>query len=277
MKKNMTTTESANQESISFSANACIMLNAKEAGGKRYAVIPLSALAVEPIYQKIRAQHGMNNVHRIAATWEEAKYDPIKVVYRDDKFFIVDGNHRMMAAKERGMDSLYCEIIQAKTLQEEIRIFRELNQVKTRFNLSDNFPAMVWEGNPAAVIVQNTCDEMGFLIGSRGGKNGYLGSLNEAMKIAARSGKEGFTWVLNLVKELGWQDVRGGTSSYVLKGFGNVYVNQSRQLEKAKGNLRKALYGTIPAKVRSAAMAHYPNVSAREAMCLHLNGIAEMG
>ena len=67
------------------------------------------------------AKCAAEQVYQLAEHWDDEKCDVLKVSYVEDKgyFNIIDGQHRAIAAKMNGVESLVCDISSGMTESEE--------------------------------------------------------------------------------------------------------------------------------------------------------------
>ena len=92
------------------------LVGAFPVGGKVFAVVALDELHIDESYQRSLQNH----VKVIARDWNPTKCDPLKINFRADGFFYVwDGQHRLEAARLRGIKYLLCDIVVGLTQEQE--------------------------------------------------------------------------------------------------------------------------------------------------------------
>ena len=82
-----------------------IMKNLITIGNKKFAWIPVELLNIQP-YQRGRQKH----VVQIAENWDDSKCNVLLVSYDETEgcFNVMDGQHRAIAARMRGVEYLVC-------------------------------------------------------------------------------------------------------------------------------------------------------------------------
>jgi hypothetical protein len=103
-------------------------------------------------------------VEKIAAEWDESAAGAIILNMREDETYaILDGQHRFLAAKKRGIKDLNALVFIGKTEEEEARLFVQLN---TKHNVLpfDRFCANLQSGQSREVAVNNIVTGIGLTI-----------------------------------------------------------------------------------------------------------------
>lgn len=84
-----------------------IMANVPMVCGTYYKDLPVSLLEIHPTIQRDLSDHYL----KIAEQWDLGKCQPLTVSWHSDgRFYILDGQHRYMAAKHNGIASLPCRV-----------------------------------------------------------------------------------------------------------------------------------------------------------------------
>jgi hypothetical protein len=126
--------------------------------------LPIESLVVDPYYQRqLNAPH----VRDLAASWA----DPFPVIWvslRDDgKYYILNGQHRRDALRDRGVKEVMCLVHTGMTRAQESARFRTLNAGQ----LIDT-PEHLWEvdrkaGDPLICALDAIVEQEGCFIGRR--------------------------------------------------------------------------------------------------------------
>lgn len=118
-----------------------------------------SELRIDPCYQR-SAAGGESQVliRRIAQNWDWDLCLPLAVARREglggDRYFVIDGQHRLEAARVRGdIDQLPCVILNYTDVAREAESFVKLNQQRRPLGKLDLFKAAVASGNKEAVAI----------------------------------------------------------------------------------------------------------------------------
>lgn len=125
--------------------------------------LPLTRLYVDDRYQRNVLERGLTNVYRIAREFDWRKFAPVIVAEVEDRFAIVDGQHRCYAAALRDLDEVPCYVIKA-TLAEQASAFTAINARVTRISELHVHHAAVTAGEPDAVEIHHACERAGVTI-----------------------------------------------------------------------------------------------------------------
>lgn len=201
-------------------SNAAILENAHNIGGKKFATIPVSEIKIDTGYQRRLRE----KVNRMVANWDYNLCDVVLVSYRNGKFYVIDGQHRVAAAKRVGAEFLPCQIVEGLSREEEAARFVALNSGVSPLSQYDTWNANLLCGDPVDTEVKRICDKWGIEVSDRrGGVYGRLGNLREARKIVRGQGGAAFDWIMEALYTAQWHIVRGGYCSEVLAALSNVY------------------------------------------------------
>lgn len=119
-------------------------------------------------------------VERLILEWDDRLLDPITVSFRDGKFNIVDGQHRVVALRKmNGSDMMVlCKVYNGLTYEQEAGLCYKLDKSKTRLSLSRSTTALLESGMDAKVTaVRGILENQGFIWAlnkKRGGQNEIL-------------------------------------------------------------------------------------------------------
>lgn len=111
----------------------------------------VAELQVDPSYQRdAGAGDSQSLIRQIARSWDWRLCAPLTVSRRVDPhgFFVIDGQHRLEAAKLRGdIDYLPCIVSTFASLEDEARCFVAVNTRRKRINALDTFRAQLAAGD----------------------------------------------------------------------------------------------------------------------------------
>lgn len=137
--------------------------------------IPLYKLHVDHGYQRTIKQH---RIRKIIKNFDWLNFDPLFVSIRVDgpdsgKHFVVDGQHRYVAAKEvHGDLQEVPALIVPLTYEEEAKRFAQQDENKLRVSSQDLFRARLESGDADALILKMMVERNGFAIGLFNGPKG---------------------------------------------------------------------------------------------------------
>lgn len=107
-------------------------------------------------------------VRKIAAEFDPDALGSIYVSERDDGTFVVlDGHHRVVAVRdELGWtdQKVPCHVYHGLSLEDEARLFRKFNELRTRPRPIDLYRAKVVEGDPAALDIEKLLKSRGLVV-----------------------------------------------------------------------------------------------------------------
>lgn len=118
--------------------------------------LPLTRLYVDDRYQRNVLEKGLTNVYRIAREFDWRKFSPVIAAEVEDRFAIVDGQHRCYAAALRDIDEVPCFVIKA-TVAEQAAAFAAINGRVTRISELHVHAAAVTAGDADAVALHDVC------------------------------------------------------------------------------------------------------------------------
>lgn len=107
-------------------------------------------------------------IRKIAMYWDWGLCQPLFVARRDDgRLYVVDGQHRLAAARLRGdIWQLPCVVSSFASAAEEAASFVALNQMRRPLNRLQLYRAAVAGGDPEAIAIQAALEANGLWIGS---------------------------------------------------------------------------------------------------------------
>lgn len=137
-------------------------------------------LLVDEAYQRsLEASNSVTLIRRIAMHWDWGLCQPLFVARRDDgKLYVVDGQHRLEAAKLRAdIWQLPCVVTSFETSADEAAAFVALNQQRRPLTQLDLFKAALAAGDFESSQIALSIEEAGLTLAS--------GTNNQAMKPGA--------------------------------------------------------------------------------------------
>lgn len=154
-------------------------------------------LTVEPDYQR---QASKKLIKDISREWDSSAVGAITVNVRNNTYYVIDGQHRVEAAKSRPeVTHLPCIVFTGKTKAQEAGILRKMNSNVKIMTGNDKFRARVEEGEELAKWVNNRLKAAGYAVETKGIK--IVRGINKLMKIASES-KTRFDRVLSACVQL---------------------------------------------------------------------------
>ena len=107
------------------------------------------------------------DVDRLIAKWDDRLLTPLVVSFRDGKFNVVDGQHRIAAMRKMadgGNVTVPCLIYTGLSYEQEAELYFKLDQSKGRLRLSHATKALLESGTDAEVLeIKRLVEEAGFV------------------------------------------------------------------------------------------------------------------
>lgn len=197
---------------------------------------------------------------------------------RDGKKYVVDGRHRLGAAKAKKMTTVPCLVFNSSGREHESRIFRLLNQQRNMTRL-DRLWARIHEGDEVALDIQKSLKKYGFSLSRANNTQPWPRIVSAAsIEAAHKSGQLDNT--LYIIKEC-WGHPDGG-DDYAIRG--PMISGLRRFMEKFEDvvdmdRLIERLREWTPAAMeqRSKALATGSASTSRSPMHLVIEGIYDHG
>lgn len=160
-------------------------------------------LQIHPAYQRDVLTE---KVKAITAAWSWLSLGAIVVGERGGEFWVIDGQHRALAAKRRSdITHLPCVVFKTFDVKTEARGFLDLNTGRKPVTAVAKQKAMVAAGDEIAAYVQQQCEALGLEIKPSTHAAGHLKCVAWCTRRAAED-KDVFRLVLAMGAELSAQD-----------------------------------------------------------------------
>lgn len=160
-------------------------------------------LKIDPEYQRDAVAI---KVYEISNKWSWLGAGVIIVGYRDNEYWVIDGQHRVLAAKRRAdIDMLPCLVFQTEDVSKEAEAFLMANARRKPISSFAKQKAMVVAGDEIAVFVENACKQLGLKLGAHCTSVGGIRAVNWCYRKASED-KVAFLEVLKLSAEITMAD-----------------------------------------------------------------------
>jgi hypothetical protein len=117
-------------------------------------------LSVDFIYQRDKLNN--NRISEFASNWCWAKCGALSVAIRNNEWYVIDGQHRKLAADKRSdIQKLPCLIFELDGVSEEARAFVNINSSKTAIQSFDRFKAMIVGKDETAIGLNKLFESTG--------------------------------------------------------------------------------------------------------------------
>lgn len=158
-----------------------------------------SILKVSPEYQR---RSMSQRVLAISASWSWIALGAISVGRRESEFWVIDGQHRVLAALQRSdISNLPCIVFATDSIQQEAQGFLDANTGRKSVSTIDKFRAALVAGDATAKYVDSVLSEFGITPKGSANKPLEIKSLGWAMQ-RAKDDRDAFRVVVELAAEL---------------------------------------------------------------------------
>jgi hypothetical protein len=132
-----------------------------------FLMIPKTELEVDPAYQRNRINQ--RRVDALTRTWDWIACGCLVVALRDDnKWFVMDGQHRKLAADQRSdINELPCLVFETTHRREEAVSFLAINQGRVGVGSLDRYRAQLLSGDKIATAVEAMLRSTGHRAGDK--------------------------------------------------------------------------------------------------------------
>jgi len=132
-----------------------------------FLMIPKTELEVDPAYQRNRINQ--RRVDILTRTWDWIACGCLVVALRDDnKWFVMDGQHRKLAADQRSdIKELPCLVFETTSRREEALGFLAINQCRVGVGSLDRYRAQLLTGDKTAFAVESMLKSTGHRAGDK--------------------------------------------------------------------------------------------------------------
>lgn len=163
-------------------------------------------------------------VDRLIREWDERLLDPVTVSFRDGKFYVVDGQHRIAAMRKMNGGNgvmVNCKVYNGLTYEQEADLCYKLDKAKKRLSLSQSTNALAESGADAETAeIRRLVESCGFTwaLNKRHGKTGEIVSTRALINAYRLLGGDGFSRMLSLMWEA-WQGDARSLTANLLSGM----------------------------------------------------------
>jgi len=254
---------------------------------KKFALVPVELIEVNEAYQRTETSSS-KKINYLANNWDENAYEPIRISPHPETctFDVIDGFHRLSAAKLRGQTYIVCEIIDFTGLSRDLRVRAEAElfagQTKGRNPLSpiEKHKANLLLGDPDCVALQQVLDKYGIELnqsrkGKRGGrsKKGKFAAYTAALRVIRVHGKEILDATIDILCNARWNLATDGFSQRNVRNISQLMILHPDYVDEIKEAMAKYLTPMQPLELASTAHTAYPRRREDERMIMHLEDV----
>lgn len=163
-------------------------------------------------------------VDRLIREWDDRLLEPVIVSFRDAKFYVVDGQHRIAAMRKMNGGNgvlVSCKVYDGLTYEQEAELCYKLDKAKKRLSLSQSTNVLAESGGDAQISeIQRLVGKAGFVwaLNKKNGKTGEIVTTRALVNAYRLLGGPAFSRMLSLLWGAWEGDPRSLTAS-VLSGM----------------------------------------------------------
>jgi hypothetical protein len=121
--------------------------------------MPKATLIVDEAYQRLP---NANKVLLLAKAWSWIACGVIIVASRNGMFYVIDGQHRVAAARRRtDIETLPCMVYETESAVAEASGFLQANRNRKPLRGTEFFKALLAKGDEVAIVCKALCDSSG--------------------------------------------------------------------------------------------------------------------
>ncbi len=199
---------------------------------EQYMWLKNSELQISPdIQRKLNPQR----VAEIQSRYSPRVANPIKVSYRDGKYYIFDGMHtRSAMCGLNGTDDfpIFCRVYFGLTKEDEARLFAEQFGVSEPVSMGYRLRALAVAKNPEVLDFLKVTEDSGFKIrlASHASCNGHISAVCQAFKIYRDLGGDDYSLMLKIIHQT-WAGESWSVSGHMLGGMARFMKMYSDKTE----------------------------------------------
>lgn len=189
---------------------------------KRNAHLNLSKLSNEAYQRDINGA----KVKQIVQNFDERQLRPIVVSSRDGNFYVIDGQHRVVALRELKIPTIESEIYYGLTREEEALMFYQLNTNTRKSSPHESFNALLMADDEVARKVKEIASKYAFKI-EKGARDNCIAAVTKIQSIYKKYGYSLLDMTLMICREAWNGDTECLQSKFLggLAAFISIYQN----------------------------------------------------
>lgn len=177
-------------------------------------------------------------VDKLVRHWDPCLLTPLVVSYRDGRYYLVDGQHRVCGGKRKnsGKDvDMLCQVYYGLTYEQEAELYYKLDQAKGHLRLSSATKALLESGSNAEIIdVKRRIEDAGFVwaLDNPTGEPFEIMSTRAVISAYHLLGCAGFSRMLDLIAQT-WRGAPSSLKASMLSGMALFLKTYEAELDDA--------------------------------------------
>jgi len=178
-------------------------------------------------YQRMSENNSPRRIRKMINNFNSDLLSTITVSLRNGKYYVVDGQHRVLAARSVGLKALRAEVHNNLTKEDEAALFVMLNSSSTKVNKIQIYNAHVIAKDPTTLRIKFIAASNGLKIGSWTEDN-TLSAYGTLEKVYTTLGEDLLDVALHLIKST-WGGDSSSMNRYFIEGvayFIEIYQSE---------------------------------------------------
>lgn len=247
--------------------------------GKKIASVPVQLLTIDDSYQRCTG----NTISKLINEWNEEKCEFLLVSYREGKFYVIDGQHRLTAAKAKGIKELLCEILTGLTREMEARRFAQQNENICKLSPYDIFKANITCGDEMIpqvktdILINKVCKKYHVEVKCSASSitPRVFRSLWRARRIVQNTGVDCLDWILKVISQGNWGNCGDAYSSKIIDILSSYYIEHLNNIENEEVKLTEVFKAYTPKEFETVAKYNYSDYGTVPAMKMLLKDLTK--
>lgn len=216
-------------------------------------------------------------VRQIVEKFNESLFEPIHVALREDNnYYVVDGQHRLEAARRRGMKTI--PVILHLDMQEpgEAQLFVDLQDRRLALTQVARFHASVKAGDPACLRLVESLAYAGFEIAPyTGAADNKFPCPSALLRVQRLFGKHTLQQSLRVVR-VAWAGKKDSLKAMIVQGIA-LYLREHGEVDVDKLAQRLGVLRPGDVILRAAVIRNSMNCSPQRAVAHVIHDVAARG
>ena len=175
--------------------------------------IRIEDLIVDERYQRDVSYIKAKN---IAEKFDESAHGIIMVADYENKYYVLDGQHRVVADKMRGVKSITCQILDKLNSKQQAVIFATVNSSKKSPTASERFKSLAFAEDKDVIEIRDALESVGLRISTNGGcRDNNVQAITTIEKLYKSEGVEWLTKVMMVIKQTWSGDAATLTNNFI--------------------------------------------------------------
>lgn len=153
----------------------------------------------------------------------------LTISFREGQYWIIDGQHRVLLLKSKGIPYAMCEVHSGLSYEEEAIMFEKINHNRKSVSTIERELALIESGNATAVLVSNILLKHGFTYGKGKSKNA-IAAVSTVKTINRIMGVDILSKCLYLIRKC-WDGVIQATDAEILMGV-SLFIKNNPQFDE---------------------------------------------